>query len=79
MVVLPLILGLDRLPYLRVHNADRMLAAEHRFWSCWSLRSLILMASGVELAFAARASHELPPPDVSGRSALPQSAASLLP
>jgi hypothetical protein len=53
MFVLPLILGLDRLPYLRVHSADGMLAAEHRFRSCWSLRSLILMASGVELAFAA--------------------------
>jgi len=53
MFVLPLILGLDRLPYLRVHSADRMLAAEHRFRFCWSLRSLILMASGVELAFAA--------------------------
>jgi hypothetical protein len=27
MFVLPLILGLDRLPYLRVHSADPMLAA----------------------------------------------------
>jgi hypothetical protein len=53
MFVLPLILGLDRLLYLRVHSAHRMLATEHRFRSCWSLRSLILMASGVELAFAA--------------------------
>jgi hypothetical protein len=53
MFVLPFILGLDRLPYLRVHSADRMLAAEHRFRSCWSLRSLILMVNGVELAFAA--------------------------
>jgi hypothetical protein len=31
MFVLPLILGLDRLPYLRVHSADRMLAAELGF------------------------------------------------
>ncbi|MGB8755521.1 MAG: hypothetical protein WCD26_07850, partial [Pseudolabrys sp.] len=42
MFVLPLILGLDRLPYLRVHSADRMLAAEHRF-------SVLLVASFADL------------------------------